>query len=88
MGVLDKWMCNIEKVGFRCANLQNFCIHWCGCPKKAELRRKGWNKNWGGGGGETREKWKRYIWGAGDLVWTWERGLDYLVALTVMLKLR
>ena len=23
-------MCKIEKVGFKCVNLQNFCIQWCG----------------------------------------------------------
>ena len=40
MGVLDKWMCKIEKVGFRCANLQKFYIHWCGCSTGVRDRQK------------------------------------------------
>ena len=33
MGVLWKWMCKIEKVGFFLQNRQKICMNWYGCSK-------------------------------------------------------
>ena len=42
--------------------------------QKAELRRRGWNKNWGGGGGERHERSEKYTYGEQVILFGLEKG--------------